>query len=87
MRQVGVESDGAATAARLRRVPVRAGYTHLHAAQHAWCGAHPLRDLKAVFERRPRSPTRRGRTRGPPGKVKQRAGGGAWRTLQCMPPT
>lgn len=30
-----------------------AGYTHLVAAQHAWCGAHLLRDLKAVYDADP----------------------------------
>jgi len=30
-----------------------AGYTHLVAAQHAWCGAHLLRDLKAVHDADP----------------------------------
>lgn len=30
-----------------------AGYTHLVAAQHVWCGAHSLRDLKAVYDADP----------------------------------
>jgi transposase len=30
-----------------------AGYAHLVAAQHAWCGAHLLRDLKAVYDADP----------------------------------
>lgn len=30
-----------------------AGYIHLVAAQHAWCGAHLLRDLKAVYDAEP----------------------------------
>ncbi len=30
-----------------------AGYTHLVAAQHAWCGAHLLRDLKSVHDADP----------------------------------
>lgn len=30
-----------------------AGYVHLVAAQHAWCGAHLLRDLKAVHDADP----------------------------------
>jgi transposase len=30
-----------------------AGYTHLVAAQHAWCGAHLLRDLKGVYDADP----------------------------------
>lgn len=30
-----------------------AGYTHLVAAQHAWCGAHLLRDLKSVYDADP----------------------------------
>ena len=30
-----------------------AGYTHLVAAQHAWCGAHLLCDLKAVYDADP----------------------------------
>jgi transposase len=30
-----------------------AGYTHLVAAAHAWCGAHLLRDLKAVHDADP----------------------------------
>ena len=27
-----------------------AGYAHLTDALHAWCGAHGLRDLRAVYE-------------------------------------
>lgn len=30
-----------------------AGYAHLVAAQHVWCGAHVLRDLKAVYDADP----------------------------------
>ena len=29
------------------------GYTHLVDAQHVWCGAHTLRDLKAVYDADP----------------------------------
>src|SRR4051794_26254299 len=28
-------------------------YTHLVDAQHVWCGAHSLRDLKAVYDADP----------------------------------
>jgi transposase len=30
-----------------------AGYTHLAQATHAWCGAHSLRDLRAVYDADP----------------------------------
>ena len=30
------------------------GYSHLTTALHAWCGAHLLRDLAAVYDTEPR---------------------------------